>query len=309
MRQWRVQGAVRTIGRVKTSEIVGRLDSFFRLDDFAPDDFAEIREFWQEAGVAFERYVTPQFAERANGLMLESGDEVDRVFTIVFPSEEVLADVEERAGGQPALIFTHHPMDFETSGKGLIAISEEWLRRLKEAGISFYSAHAPLDCHERISTSRALARACGVPADAEFAGYMGGHAGVFGQIAPMPLADFVERVRRACGVGHADLKEHSFVVERVAVVAGGAAFPTLMQEALDVGCDTYVTGDFRVRHGGAWAEEHRPALDAFVAKAPINLIGGSHAGTEALVMKRDMIRWFRKLGLTAEYVAQANLWR
>jgi len=105
------------------------------------------------------------------------------------------------------------------------------------------------------------------------------------------------------------MKEHGFVVERVAVVAGGAAFPALMQEALDAGCDTYVTGDFRVRHGGPWAEEHRPDFDAFVAQVPLNLVGGSHAGTEGLVLKRDMIEWFAKLGLPAEFVPQADLWR
>ena len=294
---------------MKTADVAARLDAFFRLDDYAADDFAEIKDFWREAGVAFERYVTPRFAGLTNGLMLDSGEVVDRVFTLVFPSEDVLAEVERRAGGQPAMIFTHHPMDFETSGRGLMAISEDWLRRLKEAGISFYSAHAPLDCHERISTSRALARAIGVPAEAEFAGYMGGHAGVFGQMGPVPLADFVERVKRACGVEFADLKEHGFVVEKVAVVAGGAAFPGLMQGAVDVGCDTYVTGDFRVRHGGPWAEEHRAEFDAFVDQVPMNLIGGSHAGTEALVLKRDMIEWFEKLGLPAEYVPQADLWR
>jgi len=294
---------------MKTSEVSARLDTFFRLDSYGPEDFAEIIDFWRGARVPFERYVTPRFAERHNGLMLEGAPQVARVFTLVFPSEEVLAEVERLAGGEPALIFTHHPMDFETSDRGLIAVSEEWLRRLKEARVSFYSAHAPLDCHERISTSRSLARACGVPAQETFAKYMGGHAGVYGRIGPVPLADFVDRVKRACGVERADLKEHGFVVERVAVVAGGAAFPALMQEALDAGCDTYVTGDFRVRHGGPWAEEHRPDFDAFVAQVPLNLVGGSHAGTEGLVLKRDMIEWFAKLGLPAEFVPQADLWR
>ena len=96
---------------------------------------------------------------------------------------------------------------------------------------------------------------------------------------------------------------------RVAVVAGGAAFPPMMQEAIDRGCDTYVTGDFRVRHGGPWAEEHRPQLDAFIEKAPINLIGGSHYATEALVLRHDMLGWFNSLGLSAEFVPQEDAWR
>ena len=294
---------------MKTADLAVRLDSYFHVERFPSDDFAVIIEFCQEAGIPIQEYATPAFLHRFNGLMLNNADEVRRVFTLIFPSDEVLAEVERHAAGDPALIFTHHPMDFETSGRGLIAVGTEWLRRLREAGISLYSAHAPLDCHEAVSTSRALARAVGVPVETTFAGYYGGHAGVYGRIAPTTFEKFCERVRRACGVARLETKAGGGQVERVAVVAGGAAYPPLMQEALDAGCDTYLTGDFRVRHGGPWAEEHRPAFDAFVSQVPLNLIGGSHAGTEGLVLKRDMIEWFAKMGLPAEFVPQADLWR
>jgi len=106
-------------------------------------------------------------------------------------------------------------------------------------------------------------------------------------------------------------------VQHVAIVAGGAAYPPLMQEALDAGCDTYVTGDFRVRHGGTWAEEHRPQFDAFVDGVTLNLIGGSHYATESLVLRQEMLAYFRDLaqtgaprgGLPAEFVPQSDPWR
>jgi len=294
---------------MKTAELVARLDSFFGLDRYPDDDFAEIEEFCREAGIPLQGYATEAFMARHNGLMLHNHEQIELVFTLVFPSEEVLAQAQRRASGRPALIFTHHPMDFETSGRGLIPVSEGWLQRLREAGISLYSAHAPLDCHEAISTSRALARAAGVPAGETCAGYMGGHAGVIGEIDPVPFDAFVARVRDACGVDRVDTKRHADTVRRVAVVAGGAAFPPLMQEALDAGCDTYLTGDFRVRHGGPWAEEHRPGFDAFVERVPLNLIGGSHYGTEALVLRQDMVAFFRDLGLPAEFVPQEDAWR
>lgn len=95
----------------------------------------------------------------------------------------------------------------------------------------------------------------------------------------------------------------------VAVVAGGAAYPPIMQEALEAGCDTYVTGDFRIRHGGPWAEEHRPQFDAYVDAVALNLIGGSHYATESLVLRDDMIAFFEGLGLPAEFVPQSDPWR
>jgi putative NIF3 family GTP cyclohydrolase 1 type 2 len=294
---------------MKTVELALRLDDYLHLDRFHSDDFEAIIEFCQEAGIPIAEYATATFLHRFNGLMLNNADEVERVYTLVFPSDGVLAEVELRAEGRPALIFTHHPMDMETGGRGLVPVGEEWLRRLRDAGISLYAAHAPLDCHERTSTSRALARAVGVPAEVTFAGYYGGHAGVHGRIEPLPFDEFAERVRTACDLDRVESKRSHDTVEHVAVVAGGAAYPPLMQEALEAGCDTYVTGDYRVRHGGPWAEEHKPQFDSYVESVPLNLLGASHYASESLVLRHDMLELFREMGVPAEFVPQADPWR
>jgi putative NIF3 family GTP cyclohydrolase 1 type 2 len=292
-----------------TSELASRLDALFRVDDYPPEDFAEIEVFSRQAGIPLAEYATAGFMRRHNGLMLDNCEDVEQVYTLVFPSNEVLAEVVRRVDGRPAFVFTHHPMDFETSGRGLMPMGEELLRRLRETGISLYSAHAPLDCHDTASTSRSLARAAGVRIDGVCAGYHGGHAGVIGSIDATPLDVFVDHLRSALEVERVDTHAPGDGVARVAVVAGGAAFPPMMQEAIDRGCDTYLTGDFRVRHGGPWAEEHRPQFDAFVEKAPINLIGGSHYATEALVLRHEMLGWFNSVGLPAEFVSQEDAWR
>jgi len=294
---------------MKTNDLASRLDDFFRIAEYPAEDFAEIETFCREAGISLERFATLEFMRRHNGLMLDNAEEVERVYTPVFPSDDVLAEVERRAGGRPAMLFAHHPMDFETSGRGLIPVGTESLQRLRDAGISLYSAHAPLDCHETVSTSRALAREAGIAVEGACAGYYGGHAGVIGTIGPLPFDEFVARVGVACGVDRVDSKRHSDTVHRVAVVAGGAGFPAMMQEAVDAGCDTYLTGDFRVRHGGPWAEEHRPQFNAFVESVPVNLVGGSHAGTEGIVLQLDMVEWFAAQGVEAEFVGQEDAWR
>ena len=294
---------------MKTSDLVSRLDAFFRVDDYPSDDFAEIEVFSREAGIPLEEYATADFMRRHNGLMLGNCQDVEQVYTLVFPSDEVLAEVVRRAEGRPGFVFTHHPMDFETSGRGLIPMGEALLLRLREAGISLYSAHAPLDCHDTISTSRSLARAAGVRIDGVCAAYHGGQAGVIGSIDETPLDAFVEHLRSAPEVERVDTHAPGDRVARVAVVAGGAAFPPLMPDAIDRGCDTYLTGDFRVRHGGPWADEHRPQFDAFIETAPINLIGGSHYATEALVLRHEMLGWFNSLGLPADFVSQEDAWR
>jgi putative NIF3 family GTP cyclohydrolase 1 type 2 len=294
---------------MKTADLAVKLDDFFHLDRFHSDDFGAIIDFCQEENIPIAEYATATFLHRFNGLMLNNADDVERVFTLVFPSNDVLSEVERRAAGAPSLIFTHHPMDMETGNRGLVPIPEAWLQRLREVNISLYAAHAPMDCHETVSTSRALARAIGVPAEETFAGYFGGHAGVHGRIDPVSFEQFAERLRSALELDDVEFERSHDSVEHVAVVAGGASYPPLMQEALDAGCDTYVTGDYRIRHGGPWAEEHRPEFDAFVDSLPLNLFGGSHYGTESLVLRHDAIDLFRDLGLPAGFVPQADPWR
>jgi len=294
---------------MKTAEVAASLDEFFRLDGYPPDDFAEIEQFCRDAGIPLERYATPRFMQRHNGLMLENAGEVEQVYTLVFPSDEVLGDVLRRANGHPTLVFTHHPMDFETSGRGLNPMSEAALQRLRDSSVSFYSAHAPLDCHDTLSTSRALARATGVQIERLCAGYHGGYAGVIGAIKEAPLEGFLEVLREVLNIDRVDIRHHASTVKRIAVVAGGAAFPPMMQEAMDLGCDTYLTGDFRIRHSGPWADKHRHEFDAFVDQAPINLIGASHYATEAEVLRNEMLGWFNSLGLRAEFVPQRDPWR
>lgn len=293
---------------MRATDLVARLDEYFHLERYSTDDFAAIIDFCRETGIPIEDYATPQFLTRFNGLMLDNTDEVPQVFCLVFPSDEVLAEVASRAA-RGALIFTHHPMDMETGGRGLLPIAREWLDRLRVRRVSLYAAHAPLDCHQATSTSRSLAGAVGLRSDGTFAGYFGGHAGVYGRVDPLPFDRFVERVKKACGVAMVQVQQAHPVVERVAVVAGGAAFPPLMEEAQALGCDTYLTGDWRVRHGGAWAEDFRPKFEEALKRIRLNLVGGSHYATESLVLRDEMVPYFQSLGLAAEFVPQSDPWR
>ncbi|MFQ6020211.1 MAG: Nif3-like dinuclear metal center hexameric protein [Dehalococcoidia bacterium] len=294
---------------MNAAELAARLDDYFHIERYETDDFAAIVDLCREADIAIEEYATPSFLQRFNGLMLDNADEVEQAFCLVFPSDEALGEVERRAAGQPCLVFTHHPMDMETGGRGLVPVPTDWLERLRGRRICLYAAHAPLDCHETTSTSRALAGAVGVPVGGTFGRYFGGQAGVYGHIEPIHFIRFEEEVKAACGVATLETKVVRSMVERVAVVAGGAAYPRLMEEAQALGCDTYVTGDWRVRHGGAWADEHRPQFEAALKGISLNLIGGSHYATEMLVLRDKLVPYFRSLGLAAEFVPQSDPWR
>ena len=138
------------------SEIVQKLDEFFNVQTF------DERQFWSEiipsdGMTVYRRFARPDFVEGTwNGLMLDSTSEIDRVYLVVFPGQAVLdiilaLELEREAPG--ALIFAHHPADFEETGRGFIGIREAQVEELREHNISYYCCHAPLDCHPEISTA------------------------------------------------------------------------------------------------------------------------------------------------------------
>jgi hypothetical protein len=84
-------------------------------------------------------------------------------------------------------------------------------------------------------------------------------------------------------------------------VGGGGASVDLLQQSLDRGCSTYVTG------GAARRPEHSffgPKFDSFrgLATQHVALIDGTHYGTEKLP-QLAMVNWFRCLDLDARFEA------
>src|SRR3990172_11507381 len=67
--------------RMKTRDLADRLDVFLRVDDYTRDDSAEIEDFCREANIPLERYATPDFMRRLNGIMLHNANDVEWVFT------------------------------------------------------------------------------------------------------------------------------------------------------------------------------------------------------------------------------------
>lgn len=121
----------------------------------------------------------PRFQSWGAGLMLEASSEVRRVLCMTFLSEPLLE--QALSAGAGTMVFTHHPMDLRGDGPGFVAIPHQVLWKLKEAGVSIYCAHAPLDAAENHrSTGASLARVAGVEPRGYFVPYPVKPAGIFG---------------------------------------------------------------------------------------------------------------------------------
>jgi putative NIF3 family GTP cyclohydrolase 1 type 2 len=297
------------------AELVHKLDTFFNIQAY------DESKLWAEIIPASEMQIYQRFAGEEfvqgtwNGLMLHSTHEIDRVYLVVFPGQAVLdtilaLELERSAPG--ALIFAHHPADFVESGRGFLGISEAQLEALREHRISYYSCHAPLDCHPEISTVVALAKALKLRDWEPFSSHHGGTEGVHGRVKDMSFGQFAENLAKATDLPYIRYNQIRFngqPVEHVAVVPGGGNHLNILQEVRDLGCDTYVTGHWWLIGDYEYAAQSREQMRKLVPQLPMNLIGTSHYASEMLVMRDQLPAWFRNAGIEARFIKQPDPWR
>ncbi len=297
------------------SELVQNLDSFFNSAAFGEETHWRPR-FSDRDFHVFERFALPDFRNGSwNGLMLDNTARVERVYTIVFPTEDVLDTIiaREVARGAPgALIFAHHLLTVDQEQRRYLLISEDQLEELKEHRISFYLCHAPLDHHPEISTASALANTLGLREQARFAQSEGGPVAVHGVVGkPTTFQAFAQRLAKLTDVDrlrYDQVRHDGLPVLHVAVVPGNGADPALLEQAVALGCDTYVTGQWWFYGETDDAEAQRARMRDLLSALKLNLLGVSRYATEMVVMREQMPGWFRAQGVDAEFISQSDPW-
>ncbi len=296
-------------------ELVAKLDTFFNVQSF------DERRLWSDIippgdMAVYQRYARAEFVEGTwNGWMLESSQEIDRAYLIVFPDQAVLdtilaLELERTAPG--ALIFAHHPADFEEGGRGFLGISEAQLEELREHNISYYCCHAPLDCHPEISTVVALAKALKLRDWERFAPHFGSMEGVHGRVHDMTFgkfAGFLAEVLDLPYIRYNQVRFNGQPVEHVAVIPGGGNDPQQLEMVRGLGCDTYVTGYWWLAGDYQYAQQQRVLMRDLVPQLPMNLLGTSHYASEMVVMRDLLPGWFRTAGIEAKFIKQPDPWR
>lgn len=194
---------------------------------------------------------------------------VKKVLVALDPFEGVVKEAE--AWGADVIV-THHPLIFRAP----LRITEEdevgrCILRLAGSGIAAINAHTNLDCAPG-GVNDCLASRLGLenvevvkPQGADGQGRPWGLLRA-GTVDKMNLPFFLERVRERLGCPGLRFVDGGRPVQKVAVGGGGCADGLL--DALDAGCDTFVTSD--IKYNQFWN-----------AKANgLNLIDAGHFWTE-----------------------------
>ena len=186
---------------------------------------------------------------------------VTKVLVALDPFEGVCREAAE-IGAE--LIVTHHPLIFQAP----TAITDETsigrsIQLLCRHGISAINAHTNLDIAPG-GVNDVLAAKLGL----ENIATVDPEGGLLrmGEVTAQPLADFLDSVKKNLGSLGLRYVDGGKLVRKVAV--GGGSCAGAMLEAVDAGCDTFVTAD--VKYNQFW-----DAKDL-----GLNLIDAGHFHTE-----------------------------
>jgi putative NIF3 family GTP cyclohydrolase 1 type 2 len=234
------------------------------------------------------------------GLMLDNARIITNVFSIVFPSDEVIDKIIAE-NKKECLIFSHHPVNWNINADNpFIDIDKRLMKQLKECGISLYVLHAPLDKNGRYSTSISLAKALDITPEKDFLEYYGVSVGSIGSSKAKDIFELEKIAKKIIGpcVKKWNYGDPAIKNGKVAIIAGGGNIPEAIEAIHENGINTFLTGITRP------SKDFLPALKAheMARRYKINIIGGTHYGTERFA-SQAMCQYFDSLGLPCIFVA------
>lgn len=256
-----------------------------------------MEDSWADRMESVGEFMTDNFKKRSMGVVSSNTEEIKKIYTAVFPSEDVLKNLIDRKENE-VLLFLHHPMvwDIRRSPWVFQQMNPYLIRKLKERNISIYCLHTPLDNFGEYSTSYSLASALDVNFEKTFIEYQGAECGVIGNTDVKTVVELNKKFKNAIGhdtrlypYGTAEIKKGM-----VAIVAGGGNSIEVLKEVADAGINTFVTGITA-------SNDYSRKVHDFAKEKKINLLGGTHYSTEKFACMK-MCGYFEKLGIPAEFI-------
>ena len=223
--------------------------------------------------------------ESRNGLQVEGSANVSRIaFMVNFSREGAEKAYEEGAD----MIISHHGLIWGGL-KEITGIVHSRLKAIMDRDISLYTAHLPMDVHEKFSHGALLLKALGIDVGGSFGRYGPLQVGVWGELdRTEDVAEMVKRTEKVLNVPCRTLLFGNSTVKRVGVVSGSGV--SALEEAVDEGVDLFITGESKLA-----------AFD-LAKELGVNVIFGGHYATETFGLKAMMDTVKKDLGLETIFI-------
>jgi putative NIF3 family GTP cyclohydrolase 1 type 2 len=256
----------------------------------------ELRDDWARYMIDLEEYLTINFKERSMGLVCDFANEINKVYSAVFPTEEIMQSIIDD-GITNALLFIHHPSIWDIRRtKPFYQMNKALVEKFKENRISIYNLHVPLDNISDYSTSKTLADALDIEIEKPFAEYRGGLCGVIGKTKCENMEEMHDKFSKILGhntslylYGDNNIKD-----SRIAIVAGGGNNKDTVFEMIENNVSVLISGI--TVNNESYSEVHE-----LEQKNRINVLGGTHYSTEKFACQK-MCTYFEKLGLVSTFM-------
>ncbi len=242
-------------------------------------------------------FVCDNFKKRSIGLVCDFTDEINYVYTAVFPSQTVMKKIIKE-GKEKALLFVHHPAtwDIRKAPNVFEQMNKDLLTEFKKQKISIYALHSPLDNFGPYSTSLSLAKAFNIKPNQAFAYENGALNGLIGQSdyknihqLKKVFEKIVSHQVSLYNYGHSNITN-----KNIAVIAGGGNDLKSLTEAIKNKANTFITGITA-------NNEHSQAAHQFAKENKINILGGTHYSTEKFACL-SMLDYFKEKKLATKFI-------
>ncbi|VVB78045.1 NIF3 (NGG1p interacting factor 3) [uncultured archaeon] len=274
---------------MKAKELYARLEKDFIRPELSDD--------WAEYMNEVKDFLSDNFKKRSMGLVCDNSEQINKVYTAVFPTKEVMKYVLNQKA-ENAMLFVHHPSiwDITNTPEVFQQMDKGLLKKFKARRISVYNLHVPLDNYGEYSTSLTLAKGLGINPTKPFGQYFGALCGIFGKTKLKTTRELSNNFKKLVGHKVSLYQYGSPEIKRgvIAVVAGGGNDVEMLQEVAKEGINTFVTGITAL-------SPHSQKAHEFAKKNKINILGGTHYSTERFACI-SMCNYFRKLGLESQFI-------
>jgi len=264
-------------------------------NDFIKEGIQDVD--WASRMPSLDEYLYPAFKQNGGiGLMCDFANEIEKVYTTVFLSDNVLSKLLSKNISN-AMLFSHHPTNWDLKEhNGNYSANEKYIAELKERNVSIYILHHPLDNYGKYSTCGTLANELKIKVETSAFLYMGAYCGVVGTSDYKTVAELHDRYSQTVGhktslyqYGNGDIRG-----ERIAVCPGGGNAMFVINEMLKLNIKTLITGV-------TITNDYSRKTHEFEKDNYINVFGGTHYSTEKYA-PMEMCKYFNDLGLPSEFV-------
>lgn len=270
------------------------IDLYAQLErDFIASNMTDT---WAKYMDDLEEFLSSDFKKRSMGLVCDFTSEINKVYSAVFPTKEVLQRIIDD-GSTDSMLFMHHPSIWDIRRKKpFYQMDKELVEKFRDNRISIYILHVPLDNFGEYSTSKTLADILDIEVEKPFKEYCGALSGIIGKTKCRSVEELHNKFSKVLGhntslylYGNNNIKN-----SRVAIVAGGGNNIGTVSEMIENNVDVLITG-ISVNNED-YSEVHK-----FEQKNHFNVLGGTHYSTEKFACQK-MCVYFERLGLVSTFI-------